>query len=109
MSFDLGYDFDAASLRSQTDPFLSVWGLSDKHRLRHGEACSVYPSGCGPLLNMMARITRPARVLELGTGLGSSLLHLAQGAGPTATVISIDESSLHTKLARDQVRKHGFA
>jgi predicted O-methyltransferase YrrM len=68
---------------------------SERHRERHG--CTVYPTGSGPLLGVLAAATAARRVLELGTGLGYSAIWLASAG---AHVDTIEQGPEHARLAR---------
>ena len=69
---------------------------SVRHREVHG--CTVYPTGSGPLLGVLAAATAARRVLELGTGLGYSAFWLASAG---AHVDTIEEDAEHARLARE--------
>lgn len=69
---------------------------SERHRESHG--CTVYPTGSGPLLGVLAAATRARRVLELGTGLGYSALWLASAG---AHVDTIEQDPEHAERARE--------
>ena len=81
-----------------SDEHAAVAEATEEHRLEHG--CDAYAGGDGPLLQVIAAAVRPTRVLEIGTGLGYSALHLASGAGPDATVDTIEHDPGHAALAR---------
>ncbi len=49
------------------DRFAHAYDASEQHRLAHGDACSVYPTGSGPLISVLAAATHPERLLEVGT------------------------------------------
>lgn len=89
-----------------SDRFRRVYEESERHREEHGAGCTVYPSGSGPLLGVLATATRPARTLEVGCGLGYSALWLAYGSG--GFVETIEEDELHVRLAREHHVREGF-
>jgi predicted O-methyltransferase YrrM len=99
-------DWIAQQLRQQ-DPFAHVAALSDEHRAQHG--CTIYPSGSGNLLGVLAAATRARRLLEVGCGLGYSALWLALGAGPEAVVETIEQDEVHAQIARGLIRDAGFS
>jgi predicted O-methyltransferase YrrM len=80
------------------DRFHSVYAESEVHRVQHGPECTVYPTGSGPLLGVLAAALNPGRILELGTGLGYSTLWLA--ASGAAQVDTVEEDGEHASIAR---------
>ncbi|MHB8685306.1 MAG: O-methyltransferase [Dehalococcoidia bacterium] len=104
-------DTVAAWVREQMrahDRFAHVYDASEQHRLAHGAACSVYPTGSGPLIGALAAATRPRRLLEVGTGLGYSALWLAAGAGADTLVETVEQDAGHVELARQQIAREGY-
>jgi len=93
------------------DPFADVYEASQRHREEHGPACGVYPSNPVGMRfkRVLARATRPNRLLEVGSGLGYSALHLASAAGPDAKLTSIERDTEHVALAEQNVAKAGLA
>lgn len=73
---------------------------SERHRNRH--KCDVYPSGplTGKLLDVMVRVTKASRVLEVGCGLGYSAVWLARALPPGGMVETIEQDPIHAKIAR---------
>jgi predicted O-methyltransferase YrrM len=91
------------------DRFARVYAASNAHREEHAptlsggvQECGVYPSE--PLkmrvLSTLVRAAGAKRILEIGCGLGYSALWLADGAGPDATVETIERFPEHADLAR---------
>lgn len=102
-------DAVAAWVRGHThDRFVGVYTASEAHRVEHGPSCTVYPSSNGPLLAVLAAACDARRILEVGSGLGYSALHLADGASPDGVVWSIERDELHARLAMQQIAAHGF-
>ncbi|MDE2867760.1 MAG: class I SAM-dependent methyltransferase [Chloroflexota bacterium] len=93
---------------STVDPFKDVRAASEAHRRQHGAACPVYPTSRAPLWGLLAGAIRSHRILEIGTGLGYSALWLARGA-PDAQVTTVEADHGHVTLARENVRKAGYA
>jgi predicted O-methyltransferase YrrM len=89
------------------DRFADVYTRSEAHRGEHG--CDLYPSGDGPLLGALTAATGARRILEVGCGLGYSALWLADGAGPSAHVDTIERDAAHAKLARVEIEHAGAA
>lgn len=87
------------------DEFAAVAEATEVHRVEHG--CEAYAGGDGPLLQVLAAVARPTRVLEVGTALGYSALHLSTGAGPAAVVDTIEADLAHVDLARATIESHG--
>ena len=90
------------------DRFAGVYAASEAHRVEHGDACTVYASSNGPLLATLAAACGARRILEVGTGLGYSALHLADGASPDGVVRTIERDASHAELALAQVDAHGM-
>ena len=79
-----GSDFiEASEIAARTTSRASLWGL-------------------------LAGAIRANRILEIGTGLGYSALWLAYGA-PDARVTTVEADEDHAELARENVRKTGYA
>ena len=91
------------------DRFARVYDASERHREEHGGACTVYPSGSGPMLGALTAAAKPGRVLEVGCGLGYSALWLADGAGERARVETIEHDASHAELARAEIEREGFS
>ena len=70
---------------------------SVRHREVHG--CTVYPTGSGPLLGVLAAATAARRVLELGTGLGYSAFWLASAGAQECAVRRAIEALRHDARA----------
>ena len=90
------------------DRFAGVYAASEAHRIEHGEACTVYASSNGPLLATLAAACGARRSLEVGTGLGYSALHLADGSWPGGVVHTIERDASHAELALAQIEAHGM-
>jgi predicted O-methyltransferase YrrM len=90
-----------------SDEFADVAEATEAHRVDHD--CDTFAGGDGPLLRVLAAAIRPRRVLEVGTALGYSGLHLAAGAGPGATLDSIEVDPDHASLARRNFADRGMA
>ena len=93
---------------STVDPFEDVRAASETHRRQHGAACTVYPTSRAPLWGLLAGAIRANRILEIGTGLGYSALCMAYAA-PDAQVTTVEADPDHVVLARENVRKAGYA
>ncbi len=91
-----------------SDRFAYVAEKYDRHRMEHG-CIDVYPSNNGPLLGVLAATARARKLLEVGCGLGYSGLWLAYGAGPEATVETIERDNQHAEIARRHFNSAGLA
>ncbi len=89
------------------DRFAEVYARSEAHRAEHG--CDLYPSSDGPLLGALAAASGALRILEIGSGLGYSALWLADGAGASAHVDTIERDAGHARLARAEIERVGAA
>ena len=92
---------------SARDRFRNVYDASERHREQHGQECTVYASGSGPVLGTLAAVTNAKRILELGCGLGYSALWLAFGS-PDGRVETIECDPAHAELARGHFAREGF-
>ena len=97
-----------AAQASTDDPFDRIRLATEAHREQHGPACTVYPTSRASLWGLLAGAIRANRILEIGTGLGYSALWLAYGA-PDARVTTVEADEDHAELARENVRKTGYA
>jgi len=104
----------AAAVRSwvekhtrSSDRFAYVADKYEPHRKQHG-CYDVYPFDNGPLLGALAAAAKPKRLLEVGCGLGYSGLWLAHGAGPQASVETIEANKEHAKIARGHFKAEGL-
>lgn len=91
---------------SSRDRFRRVWDASVTHRQEHG--CDVYPGREAPLFGVLAAATHARRILEIGSGIGYSALWLAFGSSPDGRVQTIERSSAHAQLARENFEREGL-
>ncbi|MCP5059071.1 MAG: O-methyltransferase [bacterium] len=64
----------------------------------------------GPLLfELIARLPRPARVLELGAFCGYSAIMITNQLGPGSSLVSVEKSPEATEASRDNVAIAGLA
>jgi len=70
-----------------------------KRSIRSIMTCSSVPHKYGRILYSLARVFKPATVIELGTGIGISTAYLSAG-NPEAEVISIEADSAKVSCAR---------
>ncbi len=94
--------------RRTSDRFDHVRAASEQHRVEHGSGCTVYPTGKGPLLGVLAAATRARQILEIGCGLGYSALWLAHGASPHGRVTTVEPDEGHAELARRNFAREGY-
>jgi predicted O-methyltransferase YrrM len=90
------------------DAFRDVYAASHRHRESHGPGCSVFPTGSGPLLGVLAAALGAGRILEVGCGLGYSALWLAHGSGPNGRVDTVERDPTHAELARGNFQRAGL-
>jgi caffeoyl-CoA O-methyltransferase len=64
-------------------------------------------SNQGSFLQLLVRLVRAERVLEIGTFVGYSTIWLARGLGPTGRLITLEFDPVHAGLARDNIRRAG--
>jgi caffeoyl-CoA O-methyltransferase len=66
-------------------------------------------SNQGSFLQLLVRLVRAERVLEIGTFVGYSTIWLARGLGPTGRLITLEFDPVHAGLARDNIRRAGVS
>lgn len=85
------------------DPYAWARAAIKEHRWRH--RCSLYRFEDGPLIRDIAAVTRPRRVLELGTLLGyTGCVWAASGA----QVVIVEPDLAHVALARTTIVQAGL-
>jgi predicted O-methyltransferase YrrM len=89
---------------SKADEFADVASATEAHRIEHG--CDTFAGGDGPLLQVLAAAIHPTRILEVGTGLGYSGLHLVTGAGAGASLDTVEHDAGHAELALAHFATH---
>lgn len=62
----------------------------------------------GKLLHLLARLTRAARVLEIGTLGGCSAIWLGRALGPGGRVVSLEVDPRHAEIARGNLARAGL-
>ncbi len=62
----------------------------------------------GGFLSVLTRASRARRILEIGTLFGYSTIHLARAAGPTGQVTTLEYSSRHAAVARENLDRAGL-
>ncbi len=95
----------------QLDVHHDIYQKSVAHRKEHGESeCDVYPStAIGPMWVLLAAMLPATRFLEVGCGLGYNATLMAEAGGPSASVDTIENSSLHADLAEQEISRVGLA
>jgi predicted O-methyltransferase YrrM len=63
----------------------------------------------GKLLNLMARMARARRILEIGTLGGYSAIWLARALGPEGRLVTLESSPEHAEVARANLKRAGLA
>lgn len=89
----------------QPVPFSDLLAVSRAHREAHG--CSAYPYDKGALLQVVAGMVAPGRVVEVGTAIGYTAICIAE-AVPGAHVDTIDKDPQHVEMARANIRTYGY-
>ena len=62
----------------------------------------------GSFLQLLARLTRAQRILEIGTFAGYSTIWLARSLAPTGRLITLEFDPTHAAIARANIEKAGF-
>ncbi|MCZ2111976.1 MAG: class I SAM-dependent methyltransferase [Dehalococcoidia bacterium] len=86
------------------DRFATVRESAPAHRLEHGCDLDVLNEVEARELAVMVRATHSSYVLELGTGIGYSGLHIAASFGTTGRLDTIESDPRHARMAA-----HSFA
>ncbi|KAF9173501.1 hypothetical protein BGX20_003037 [Mortierella sp. AD010] len=90
--------------------------LPNKFMRLHDSSKANYPGGAdktvsalqGQLLQLLMRMTRPRRVLELGCFMGYSAMAMADGMPRGATLYTCEKDSKAARLARELFTKEGY-
>lgn len=90
------------SLRPAPDAVLAEM---EEHARRDG--IPVVVPATGRLLEVLARATRSARALEVGTAIGVSTLYIARGQGPDGRITSFEIDAARHAAAGDYLRRAG--
>lgn len=90
---------------SHADPYADIQAATRRHRAQHG--CEAYTFEDGRALLALAKMHKPARILELGTALGYTACCLAHGSAD-AQVDSLEGDMEHVSLARLHIEDHGL-
>src|SRR5580692_10276760 len=92
-------------LFAQEDPVLTA--------TRDSIAAAEIPNGSisasqGSFLQLMARMVRASRILELGTFAGYSTIWLARGLTEPGKLITIEANPIHAELAKANLERAGL-
>ena len=60
------------------------------------------------LMMTLIRITRPARILEIGTAVGYSALCFAKAAGPSSEIVTLEKEEVMVHTAEANIRDLGY-
>ena len=95
----------------QASAHLDLYQLSNEHRRKHAPTCEMYPSDPlqAPLWRVIAFLTRPQRILEVGCGYGYTAAVMASSTKPTCHVDTIEANLAHADLAEDAFRQRNFS
>ena len=86
------------------DLHFDIYERSVAHRKEHGADCDVYPStAIHSLWPLPAAMVHAERFLEVGCGLGYTAALMAEAGGGSARVDTIEKSSLHARLAEEEI------
>jgi predicted O-methyltransferase YrrM len=90
-----------AGLRPESSPV-----MAEMEALAERERVPIVPWETGRLLAVLARAIDARRIVEVGTAIGYSTLHLAQGA-PEATIVTLERDPERIAQARDFLGRAG--
>ncbi len=62
----------------------------------------------GSFLQLLARLIRAQRILEIGTFAGYSTIWLARSLAPTGSLITLEFDPIHAAMARANIEKAGL-
>ncbi|KAI1307388.1 hypothetical protein EDD11_004472 [Mortierella claussenii] len=90
--------------------------LPEKFAQLHASSLKHYPETAsktisalqGQWMQLLMRMTRPKRVLELGCFMGFSAMAMADGMPPGSTLYTCEKDAKAAQLARDVFLKHGY-
>lgn len=90
------------------DPFEDVRLASEDHQRDHG--CGLFHAGAPQmhLVSSLARLVKPTRVLDLGSGFGYSTLWLARALEEAGVVVGVDDDPVHTAGASSLAEGHAY-
>lgn len=71
-------------------------------------AIQVGPSE-GRFLELLARLVRARRAVEIGTLAGYSAIRIARGLGPAGRLWTLEREPRHAAVARDRIRRAGLS
>ena len=93
------------------DAYLDLYGLSNRHRRKHGRGCDMYPSDPlqAPLWSVVASLTHARRMLEVGCGHGYTAAVMASAGGPDCRVDTIEADPDHADLAEEAFQQRGLS
>ena len=105
-----------ADLWSQVDAYIQERLVLEDDALRGALASSAaagLPSiavsaAQGKMLNLLVRVTRPMRILEIGTLGAYSTIWLARGLGPAGRLTTLEVDPRHAAVARENLRRAGL-
>jgi len=95
-----------AKLVGDGDHLISWAGEKSAELTRYG-VYSIDPS-TGRLLELLARLRSPVRVLEIGSGAGYSALWLMKGMGPQGTLDAIEKNPTVVKALQTVISRAGL-
>lgn len=90
------------------DRFAAVREGADAHRLDHGCHLEVLSELEARELAVIVRATHSSYVLEIGTGIGYSGLHIAAGFGATGRLDTIEADPQHARLATEAFARYAL-
>jgi len=93
-----------ASLHGAEDPLRS----EIRERSRADRVPAISPD-TGRLLHVLAASAAPGRILEIGTGYGSSGMHLASALAPGGMLFTIERDPGRAAIARQHFERAGLA
>ena len=96
--------YGAGSAESATEAAL----LRSRQRAQEAGVCAVSP-GTGAALRLLAAAVDARAVAEIGTGFGTSGIHLLEGMRPDGVLTTVDPEPERQQFARQVFREAGFA
>ena len=91
-------------LRPERDPL-----LAEMEALAARDGVPIVEWETGRFLATLVRALQPARVLEVGTAIGYSTVHMARELGPGGRIITLEREPDRTRRARDFWARDGVA
>jgi predicted O-methyltransferase YrrM len=79
------------------------------NKIHHDERMLAITKDAGIFYNMLLRIQKPKKILEIGTSFGYSTLWFADAMSKNTKIVTIEKNSKKIKIAQNNFRKAGVS